>query len=209
MRYRRTSSSTIHTSLEPLSTRTVSILISVGLCKLTVPAANFRWCRKCDYGQIHLSGVEGNIFTCASCGHKVCVVHENTWHEGETCEEYDYRSSGRKDRDQKAQEKASLKAISKLSKKCPGPGCVYNIEKNDGCDRKLKKNPHWFSKLTITADMTCRFSFRAVTIVTELILGSKCRYEFCWICLCDYAAVRTQGNSAHTYSCKYHSRKLN
>ncbi|CAO2657361.1 Nn.00g034870.m01.CDS01 [Neocucurbitaria sp. VM-36] len=31
---------------------------------------NFRWCRSCDFGQIHLSGVEGNIFTCAACGHK-------------------------------------------------------------------------------------------------------------------------------------------
>ncbi|OAL56794.1 hypothetical protein IQ07DRAFT_18408 [Pyrenochaeta sp. DS3sAY3a] len=154
---------------------------------------NFRWCRSCDYGQIHLSGVEGNIFTCANCGHKVCVIHENTWHEGETCEEFDYRSSGRKERDQKAQEKASLKAISKLSKKCPGPGCVYNIEKNDGCDRKSNGLQIELLKLTITTDMTC----------------SKCRYEFCWVCLCDYDSIRTQGNSAHANSCKYHSRRLN
>ncbi|KAJ4374147.1 hypothetical protein N0V83_002888 [Neocucurbitaria cava] len=90
---------------------------------------NFRWCRNCDFGQIHISGVEGNIFTCGACGHKVCVIHEskNTWHEGETCEEYEYRSSGQKERDQKAQEAASLQAIGKLSKKCPGPNCVYNI----------------------------------------------------------------------------------
>jgi hypothetical protein len=78
-----------------------------------------------------MSGEEGNIFTCASCGSKACIIHENTWHDGETCEEYDYRTSGRKERDQKAQEAASLKA----------PKCVYNIEKNDGCDH-----------------MTCKFS---------------------------------------------------
>jgi hypothetical protein len=66
---------------------------------LTSLAANFRWCRACDSGQIHLSGVEGNIFTCVACGHKVCIVHENTWHEGETCEEFEYRASGRKERD--------------------------------------------------------------------------------------------------------------
>jgi hypothetical protein len=81
-----------------------------------------------------MSGEEGNIFTCASCNHKVCIIHENTWHEDETCEEYDYRTSGRKERDQKAQEAASLAEIGKTSKKCPGPNCVYNIEKNDGCD---------------------------------------------------------------------------
>jgi len=81
-----------------------------------------------------MTGEAGNIFTCASCGYKMCVIHENTWHEGETCAEYDYRSSGRQARDRKAQEAKSLAAISKLSKKCPGPNCVYNIEKNDGCD---------------------------------------------------------------------------
>jgi hypothetical protein len=106
---------------------------------LTVLAANFRWCRACDSGQIHLTGVEGNIFTCAACGHKVCIVHENTWHEGETCEEYEYRASGRKERDQRAQEAASVAAIGQLTKKCPGPLCIFNIEKNDGCDHMTCK----------------------------------------------------------------------
>ncbi|KAH7073313.1 hypothetical protein FB567DRAFT_454260 [Paraphoma chrysanthemicola] len=132
---------------------------------------NFRWCRACDAGQEHLSGEDGNIFTCHACGHKICIKHENTWHEDETCEEYDYRSSGQKERDQKAQEEASLAAIGKLSKKCPGPKCVYNIEKNDGCDH-----------------MTC----------------SKCRYEFCWVCLSEYNKIRRQGNSAHKRDCKYY-----
>ncbi|KAH3949154.1 hypothetical protein HBI24_014500 [Parastagonospora nodorum] len=133
---------------------------------------NFEWCRNCGSGQIHMSGVEGNIFTCAACGHKMCIVHKNTRHEGETCEDYEYRSSGRKERDQKAQEAASLKAIGSMSKKCPGPNCVYNIEKNDGCDH-----------------MTC----------------SRCSYEFCWICLCDYNKVRIRGNSAHARNCNYYA----
>ncbi|KAH7402671.1 hypothetical protein BKA66DRAFT_449266 [Pyrenochaeta sp. MPI-SDFR-AT-0127] len=101
---------------------------------------NFRWCRACDSGQIHMSGVEGNIFTCAACGHKLCVIHEKTWHEGETCEEYEYRSSGRKGRDQRLQEEASLEAIRKLSKKCPGRECQFSIEKNDGCDHMTCKS---------------------------------------------------------------------
>lgn len=97
--------------------------------------ALFRWCSACTSGQIHDStSATGNIFTCFSCGHKVCTIHENTWHEDETCDEYEYRTSGRQARDRKAQEEASKKAIGQLSKKCPGKGCVWRIEKNEGCD---------------------------------------------------------------------------
>jgi hypothetical protein len=69
----------------------------------------------------------------------MCVIHEVTWHEGETCEEYDSRSSGRNAEEQRAQEEASLAAIRELSKKCPGPKCVYDIEKNHGCDHMTCK----------------------------------------------------------------------
>jgi hypothetical protein len=75
----------------------------------------------------------------------MCIIHEDAWHDGETCEEYDYRSSGRKAQDQSAEEAASLVAIRELSKKCPGPNCVYNIEKNNGCDHmtcKLEEQPN-------------------------------------------------------------------
>ena len=81
-----------------------------------------------------MSGEEGNIFSCVECGFRICIIHENTWHEGETCEEYDYRLSGRKEKDQQRQEEASAAAISKFTKKCPGKKCGWNIEKNDGCD---------------------------------------------------------------------------
>jgi hypothetical protein len=111
-----------------------------------------------------MSGEEGNIFTCASCGHKVCILHENTWHEGETCEEYDYRSSGRKERDQRAQEAASLEAIGKFSKKCPNIECVYHIEKNDGCD-------HMTCKFECPVRNDCQgavlISFKAPSAVTS------------------------------------------
>ncbi|ORY19712.1 hypothetical protein BCR34DRAFT_471454 [Clohesyomyces aquaticus] len=138
---------------------------------------NFRWCRgpNCQSGQIHVSGEEGNIFRCVACGFRVCVIHEDTWHEGETCEEYDYRRSGKKERDQKLQEEASVKAIGELTKRCPGKRCNWPIEKNEGCDH-----------------MTC----------------SKCRFEFCWICLAPYGPIRNRGNSAHKKSCKYHSSNI-
>ena len=99
---------------------------------------NFRWCLApgCKSGQEHISGVEGNIFRCNACGFRVCIIHEKagTWHEGETCEEYDYRVSGRQAKDQKRQEAASALKISETTKKCPGRGCAWKIEKNDGCD---------------------------------------------------------------------------
>lgn len=84
--------------------------------------------------------MEGNIFTCIGCHKKSCIKHESTWHEGETCEEYDYRVSGQKERDQKAQEEASRAAVAELSKKCPGKNCAYNIQKNDGCDHMTCKS---------------------------------------------------------------------
>ncbi|KAF2205923.1 hypothetical protein GQ43DRAFT_361380 [Delitschia confertaspora ATCC 74209] len=105
---------------------------------------NFRWCsaRNCQSGQIHISGVEGNIFTCVSCGHRVCVIHNNIWHEDETCEEYDYRTSGKKERDQNRQEAASAKKIKELTKKCPGKRCGWGIEKNEGCDHMTCSKCH-------------------------------------------------------------------
>ncbi|KAF2709648.1 hypothetical protein K504DRAFT_378558 [Pleomassaria siparia CBS 279.74] len=144
---------------------------------------NFRWCRAegCQSGQVHESGHAGNIFRCVGCGFRVCVIHDKTWHEGETCDEYDYRISGEKEKDEQKklqveQEQASCEAIGKLSKKCPGIKCAWNIQKNDGCDH-----------------MTC----------------SRCRHEFCWVCLAPYKDIRRKGNIAHTEQCKYHSNRLN
>ncbi|KAI9767590.1 MAG: Myosin type-2 heavy chain 1 [Geoglossum simile] len=106
---------------------------------------NFRWCRRvgCGSGQIHENDAGGNIFRCIVCGFKACFVHEDTWHEGETCEEYDYKESGRRGRDQKMQEEASVKVILQLAKKCPGKGgmCGWNIEKNSGCDHMTCTSP--------------------------------------------------------------------
>ena len=65
---------------------------------------------------MHENGAGGNIFRCIVCGFKFCVVHEDTLHEGETCEEYDYRKRDKKKRDHQVQEKASLQAISRLTK---------------------------------------------------------------------------------------------
>lgn len=102
---------------------------------------NFTWClnHRCQSGQVHHE--DGNIFKCIACGHKSCVVHNVAWHEGETCDEYNYRTSGAKEREQKAQEEASIAMINRSSKKCPGPNCAFNIQKNNGCDHMTCKIP--------------------------------------------------------------------
>jgi hypothetical protein len=120
--------------------------------------------------------VDNLIFICNACGFKLCIVHDAVWHDGETCNEYDYRISGQKEKDEAAKERADRAAeeeasrveVEKSTKKCPGAGCTWNIQKNDGCNH-----------------MTCL----------------KCRYEFCWVCLADYNSIRRKGNSAHKKHC--------
>ncbi|KAF1958793.1 hypothetical protein CC80DRAFT_394505, partial [Byssothecium circinans] len=94
---------------------------------------DFVWCTApgCTSGQIHSDGNEGNIFRCVACGYRLCLIHKVKWHEGETCDEYTYRTSRRKQRDELArQNKASEAAIEKIAKKCPE--CTSPIEKDGG-----------------------------------------------------------------------------
>ena len=41
-----------------------------------------------------------------------------------------------------------------------------------------------------------------------LLSGPQCRYQYCWVCLADYAEIRRLGNTAHRNNCRYHSRNL-
>lgn len=98
---------------------------------------NFRWCRAegCTSGQIHDPEELGNVFDCVECHERLCTVHEGAYHDNETCEEYEYRTSGQKDRDErKKEEEASKKAVKSLAKKCPKEGCGSPIQKNGGCN---------------------------------------------------------------------------
>ncbi|KAF1992720.1 hypothetical protein P154DRAFT_596343 [Amniculicola lignicola CBS 123094] len=132
---------------------------------------DFSWCRGgCGAGQIHTTGEAGNSFRCAQCGFRMCVIHEDTWHEGETCEQYDARLN--EARVNREQEKASETVIQNTTKKCPNKACGVDIKKNNGCDH-----------------MTC----------------TKCRHEFCWLCLVDYNKIRRGDNSVHDPSCSHYA----
>ncbi|CAF9943493.1 MAG: hypothetical protein ALECFALPRED_000493 [Alectoria fallacina] len=36
----------------------------------------------------------------------------------------------------------------------------------------------------------------------------QCRYQYCWLCLVDYAEIRRHGNNEHQGDCRYHSNNL-
>lgn len=52
---------------------------------------NFIWCSnpRCGAGQVHATGAEAPIVICQSCGTKTCFRHQQRWHEGLTCDEFD------------------------------------------------------------------------------------------------------------------------
>lgn len=95
------------------------------------------WClsKSCKSGQVHLSA--SPKFRCKSCKKSHCVVHNISWHKGETCAEYDYRTNKHL---KKEEEKASRTVLESTTKGCPG--CGRRIEKSAGCDH-----------------MTCKLSF--------------------------------------------------
>ena len=57
---------------------------------------SFVWCRSqgCGSGQVHEGGRNLPLFQCVACGSRYCIVHEETWHEGETCAAFDRRMNG-------------------------------------------------------------------------------------------------------------------
>lgn len=119
---------------------------------------NFRWCRAegCVSGQIHDVEEVGNQFVCVECHARFCIVHEGPYHDNETCDEYEYRTSGRKERDErKEEEMASEEAVRKSTKLCPGQICGWPIEKNGGC-----------------AHMSCMFTPVSVRVPESL---TRCR----------------------------------
>ncbi|KAF1933921.1 uncharacterized protein M421DRAFT_87990 [Didymella exigua CBS 183.55] len=79
---------------------------------------DFRWCttQDCGSGQIYDVEEFGNEFECVECHARFCVRHEGPYHDNETCEEYEYCTSGQKDRDERKKEnEASEQAVGRLT----------------------------------------------------------------------------------------------
>ncbi|KAK3679265.1 hypothetical protein LTR78_000826 [Recurvomyces mirabilis] len=102
----------------------------------------FAWCLgpSCDNGQ--LNPENNNFMDCASCGYKQCLKHKVPWHKNETCDQYDYRTSGKKAKDEEAKTEAMLNT---MSKQCPNKKCGWRIEKTGGCEHMTcKRCAHQF-----------------------------------------------------------------
>lgn len=99
---------------------------------------NFYWCQRpgCGSGQIHSAPPSNNpVFTCSSCGYKHCLNHPTIpYHTGLTCSQYESRISSPSQADRVLAEKAGLKKVQEIGKRCPNAMCGWWIEKNEGCD---------------------------------------------------------------------------
>lgn len=68
--------------------------------------------------------------TCYTCSARACARCDRPMHDSETCAAYQARIKDRLEEEDKA-----LKAVRKLSRKCPG--CSKSIEKNGGCSNMV------------------------------------------------------------------------
>lgn len=170
----------------------------------------FRWCPNagCGAGQIQALGDAEPKATCVRCHQPFCFVHRMRWHPGLTCGQYDlmseeerqsyvaeetrrtagnawqtgrarYRShsdptrgareiqAAEERRRREAEERLGEQHVQRIAKRCPG--CQSPTEKVDGCKH-----------------MTCMarllFCWIALADHDHDDQGSKCRFEWCWIC---------------------------
>lgn len=153
---------------------------------------NFVWCigPDCGSGQLHEGNEDGTNpeMTCASCGFHLCVRHKIKWHAGETCAQYEYRTSGRRREDADSED-----VIGRTTQQCPNERCGARVQKSVGCDH-----------------MTCKFARQRVkrfqTGRPDRGTGSRCRAEFCYACGANYVDLRREGQMAHREGCKYRGR---
>ena len=39
-------------------------------------------------------------------------------------------------------------------------------------------------------------------------LGHHCRYQYCWLCLANYALILKDGNTQHRSDCRHHTSNI-
>lgn len=125
---------------------------------------------------------------CVVCGGRTCITCDTIWHPAETCADI----AAKRAEARGAEEAAATQYLTTNVKLCPR--CNIRGEKVSGCDH-----------------MTCKIyscDLPLPMLTCAIPLGPKCRYQYCWVCLVDYAEIRRHGNTVHRNDCRYHSDNL-
>ena len=125
-----------------------------------------------------------SFMTCSACGHRTCIACEVTWHSEKTCEEHkeDVRTQTE---EADAEIKAAAARIVAETQSAKYIQANSKACPNKSCGYRIDRT-------TGCNHMTC----------------SKCRYQFCWLCLADWERIRQEGNTAHQPDCKDHTDQI-
>ncbi|KAF1348149.1 hypothetical protein BDV97DRAFT_356879 [Delphinella strobiligena] len=131
---------------------------------------NFAWCLAphCNFGQENTPHAQGAFMECTSCKYRQCLQHRCKWHDGETCDQYEYRVSGRKAKDEEVKNK---KYLEKEAKQCPGMGCGAWIQKTSGCDHMTCR------KCATEFCYLCRAPYASIRRMGNAAHAVDCRYH--------------------------------
>ncbi|CAG8486023.1 10391_t:CDS:2 [Ambispora gerdemannii] len=176
---------------------------------------DFYWClnSNCGSGQIHYGGHSAPIMTCQSCSKKTCVIHSLPIPDGSIncpqCTNANANITETFDNEQNIPQelrppqrfipqssnktiKQTLENLQKRRKDLQKENNRRMEEKsNTYIDSMTKKCPKCNANIEKNEGcdhMTCR-----------------CGYEFCWLCLADYNAIRKDGNKYHMPTCQHYA----
>jgi len=99
---------------------------------------DFRWCSKKGCGSGGLGSSDSPIMICEN-SHKTCFTHNEPWHEGYTCREWDEEKDRMKEQGAVDDDETWVELNTK-----PCPKCSFPIEKNGGCIHMTCKCGHEF-----------------------------------------------------------------